>query len=125
MAGNGIAKLLIARLSVVSMAPCFAALSNRGGTAVKQGSHVANVQAYHQKWSVDHRDDCTGTRTGVGGAEEKKVSQQPLQPCNCRRVTRVLAYTVLVYPSLHEAKWKDIPALTPPGRCSGDGDRTR
>ena len=48
MVSNGIAVFLIARLSVVGMAPHFADLPNRGGISVEQGSHVADVQAYHQ-----------------------------------------------------------------------------
>ena len=49
MAGNGIAAIFIAMMSVVDMAHRFAALPNSDETAVKRGSHVANVQAYHQK----------------------------------------------------------------------------
>jgi hypothetical protein len=48
MADNGIAALLIARLSVVGMVPWLAALPDRGGIVVQRGSHVADVQAYHQ-----------------------------------------------------------------------------
>ena len=43
MAGNGIAAFLIVRLCVVVMAPRFAALPDRGGTAAKQGAMLTTL----------------------------------------------------------------------------------
>ena len=47
----------------------------------------------------------SGIGTAVGGPHGEQVSSQLLQPRDYYCSTHVLAYTVLVHPSLHEAKW--------------------
>ena len=39
--------------------PCFAALSDRSGLAVKRGTHLANTQSYYQNKRMDGQDKRT------------------------------------------------------------------